>query len=303
MNPIKRISPQAILALREALSVIFWKKENLREFLKLTLDNDLIIATLDWNNTKREIVKELIERITTRQDIYQEYLLDLLLSVADFDDFSNLKYWDEDGSKIKIAREAVFNLRNHAKGYIQLSKEKEDAKSRKIDFEKKIKQVKSLNEELASLRDKFNKLALERDLQKRGYGLEKLLYDVFLLCELEPKGSFKNCGEQIDGAFTFQGTDFLLEAKWARQVDRGDLASFCHKVETKFKNASGLFVTIEGLTKEALSADFKSIIIMDCIDLIAVLDGRISLPDLLFKKRRKASETGKIYVNYENLVN
>jgi hypothetical protein len=303
MNIAKKISPQSILALRDALIVIFWKKEDLREFLKLTLDNNPIIATLDWNNTKREIVKELIARITTRQDIYQEQLLNLLLSVTDFDDFSNLKYWDEDGSKTKTARNAVNNLRNHTKGYIQLSREKEDAKNRKSDFEKKIKQIKSLNEELASLRDKFNELVSEKDLQKRGYKFEKLLYDIFLLYELEPKGAFKIYGEQIDGAFTFQGTDFLLEAKWARQVDRGDLANFCYKVETKFKNASGLFVTIEGLTKEALSTDFKSIIIMDYIDLIAVLDGRISLPDLLFKKRRKASETGLIYVNYQELAN
>ncbi|MDR3188768.1 MAG: restriction endonuclease [Prevotellaceae bacterium] len=303
MNIAKKISPQSIFALRDALSVIFWKKEDLREFLKLTLDNNPIIATLDWNNTKREIVKEVIERMTIRQDIYQEHLLNLLFFVANFDDFSNLKYWDEDGLKTKAARVAVNNLRNHTKGYMELSKENEDAKNRKSDFEKKIKQIKSLNEELALLRSKFNELVSEKNFQKRGYELEKLLYDVFLLYELEPKGAFKIYGEQIDGAFTFQGTDFLLEAKWSRQVDRGDLANFCHKVETKFKNTSGLLVTIEGLTPEALSADFKSIIIMDCIDLIAILDGRIRLPDLLFKKRRKASETGRIYVNYQELAN
>ena len=37
-NGKKKISPQAIMALKEALSVIFWKKEDLKEFLKLTIE-------------------------------------------------------------------------------------------------------------------------------------------------------------------------------------------------------------------------------------------------------------------------
>ncbi|GAP72868.1 hypothetical protein SAMD00024442_48_23, partial [Candidatus Symbiothrix dinenymphae] len=298
MSHSKKISPQAILALREALSVIFWKKEDLRDFLKLTLENNQIISTLDWNNanvTKREIVKELINRMSTRQDIFFEDLKGLLVAVSDFNDFSNLKYWDEDGSKAKKARESVLKLRNCTKGYIQLSKEEEESNSRKIESEKKIKIVKSLDAELLVLKERFYQLVSENNFQKRGYALETLLHDIFLLYELDPKGSFKNQGEQIDGAFTFQGSDFILEAKWAKQVDRNDLADFCHKVETKFKTAVGLFVTIDGVTKDAIDAYFKSIIIMDGVDIIAVLEGRIKLTDLLFRKRRRASETGNIY--------
>jgi hypothetical protein len=58
---------------------------------------------------------------------------------------------------------------------------------------------------------------------------------------------------------------------------------------------------MEGLTKEAISPDFKSIIIMDGLDIISILEGRVSLPDLLYKKRRRATETGKIYVSYCDL--
>lgn len=158
-----------------------------------------------------------------------------------------------------------------------------------------------MDDELRNLRGRFNQMAMLKDLQKRGYELEKFLYDLFLLYDLDPKGSFKNYGEQIDGAFTFQGTDYLLEAKWKNQVNRGDLANFCYKVETKFKLSAGLLISIEGVTKEAISSDFKSIIIMDVTDLIAVLDGRVSLTDLLFRKRRKAVESGKIYVPYNDL--
>jgi hypothetical protein len=38
---------------------------------------------------------------------------------------------------------------------------------------------------------------------------------------------------------------------------------------------------------------------MDGMDIIIILDGRVSLADLLFKKRRKAIETGNIYLNFD----
>lgn len=301
MNNAKKISPQAILALKEALSVIYWKREDLQQFIKLTIDHKTMVATVSWDGTKREAVKELIERMTSRPDLYKDDLMQLLIAVTDFDDYSNLTHWDEDGSKTRKAKAAVENLRTHTKGYIQITQEQEEAQKRKVESEKKIIKNKSLSQELSVLKDRFNTMSIARDLQKRGFDLEKFLYDLFLLYELEPKGAFKNHGEQIDGAFTFQGTDYLLEAKWKRQVDRGELANFCFKVETKFKTAVGLLVTIDGVTKEAISPDFKSIIIMDAIDIIAILDGRISLTDLLFKKRRKAIETGKIYINFGEL--
>jgi len=301
MNTEKKISPQAIIALKEALAVIYWKKEDLQDFLKIAIVNNAIIGTLNWSVTKREVVRELIDRMLGRPDFYKEDMMYLFIAVTDFDDFSKMKFWDEDGSKTRKAKEAVNRLRTHTKGYIQLSKEQEEAKTRRTETEKKNIKSKSLSEDLENLKIRFNQLATCKDLQKRGFELEKFLYDLFLLYELEPKGSFKNYGEQIDGAFTFQGTDFLLEAKWKRQVDRSELASFCYKVETKFKTAVGLLVTIDGVTSEAISPDFKSIIIMDGLDLITILDGRVTLTDLLFRKRRKAIETGRIYVNYDQL--
>lgn len=92
-----------------------------------------------------------------------------------------------------------------------------------------------------------------------------------------------------------------MEAKWKQQVNRTDLATFTFKVESKLKIAMGLLVTVDGLTPEAISPDFKSIIIMDGMDIISILDGRVSLPDLLYKKRRKAIETGNIYIPFNQL--
>lgn len=297
----KKISPQAILALKEALALIYWKKEELLDFIKLSIDNPFIVGTINWEVTKRESVKELIERMINRQDIYANDLMNFLISVSDITDFSHLKFWDEDGTKTKKAKAAVEKLRLLTKGHFQITKEQEEARTRKKAAESQINKSKSLENELESLKILFNQIATGKDFQKRGYELEKFLYQLFLLYDLQPKGSFKNYGEQIDGAFTFDKTDYLLEAKWKTEVNRSELATFCYKVETKFKTAVGLFVTIDGLTKEAISPDFKSIIIMDGVDITAILEGRVSFPDLLYKKRRKAIETGKIYVNFQNL--
>src|SRR5260221_4705747 len=173
MDKAKKISPQAILSLKEALSVIFWKKEDLQDFIKLTVVNNAIVGIIHWSGTKREAVKELIERMTNKPDIYNDDLITLFITVTDFDDFSNLKFWDEDGSKTKTARESVNRLRTHTKGYIQQTKEQEEAQKRKIETEKKIILNKSLANELNRLKERFNVLATTKDLQKRGFELEK----------------------------------------------------------------------------------------------------------------------------------
>lgn len=299
----KRISPQAILALKEALPIIFWKKEELQDFVSITLNKPTFVSTINWlgPQTKRESAKELIDRMTARLNMFQDDLLNLILAVTDITDLSHLDFWDEDGTKKIKANEAINKLRSLTKGYIEITKEQEEVRKRRIEAEKKIVQSRSLENELEILKEQFNKIAINPNANERGYQFEKFLVDFFCLFDLDPKGSFKICGEQIDGAFTFDSMDYLLEAKWKKGVDRNELASFSSKVNTKFKSAAGLLVTMEGLTKEAISESFKSIIIMDSSDVIAVLDGRVRLPDLLYKKRRRAAETGQIYISYGDL--
>ena len=48
---------------------------------------------------------------------------------------------------------------------------------------------------------------------------------LFILNDLDPKASFKIMGQQIDGAFTLDGTEFLFEAKWTKSlINSSDLA-------------------------------------------------------------------------------
>ncbi|MCK6559661.1 hypothetical protein HUU39_19255 [candidate division KSB1 bacterium] len=303
---MKKFSPNAILALKEALTHIYWKKQDLRSFVYHTVENKLFISTIDWdNNKKAESAGILVDRMVNRLDLYENDLMRLFDVTMHFDDFSHLKQWDDPETKIRKAKDAVEALRRHASGYFQLKEEKEKAEERKGVFDSMQKEKESFSNMLSVLKDDFMRLVVETNAQKRGFSLEKFLNSLFGLFDLEPKESFRIVGEQIDGAFTFDGNDFLLEAKWQEKpVDLGDLYKFGGKIEGRLKLTLGLAFSINGFTadyKESKSPLLKTMLLMDGADLVAVLENRIDLKDLLFRKRRHASDTGDIYFKHQNM--
>jgi len=152
----------------------------------------------------------------------------------------------------------------------------------------------------------FNTLILSDAKQPRGFELERLLYELFALFDLDPKKSFKTEGDQVDGAFTLDNQDFLLEAKWqAPPVDLADLRNFAGKITARLDNTLGLFIAVNGFSKAALDAshgDRPRIIGADGSDLSAVLEGRIDLRDLLKAKRRYAAHTGKVLLGATDIL-
>jgi hypothetical protein len=127
-----------------------------------------------------------------------------------------------------------------------------------------------------------------------------------VVIDLDPKASFKIIGEQIDGAFTFDNTDYLLEAKWQTDpVNAGDLYKFAGKISGKLKNTLGLFISMNVFSEECTqvkSEALKTMVLMDGEDLSVILEGRISLRDLLYRKRRHASRTGDIYLKAKDIL-
>jgi len=126
------------------------------------------------------------------------------------------------------------------------------------------------------------------------------------LFDLDPKSAFKITGEQLDGAFTFDGTDYLFECKWHKAlISIQDLDAFSGKLSRKLDNTLGLFLSINGFSEDAVKAHStgrRAMILMDGSDLMAVLEGRIDLIQLLLRKRRHASQTGNIYLRIHELL-
>jgi hypothetical protein len=143
------------------------------------------------------------------------------------------------------------------------------------------------------------------DPHQRGYQFEFLLNELFLLYDLEPRLAYKLAHEQIDGSFTFDTDDYIVEARWrVDPADRPDGDVFAKKVERKGKNAVGLFISVNGFT-EALRKVFSEstpFVIMNGADLYAVLDNRVRLDDLIRAKKRHANETGSCYLPASQVV-
>ncbi|MNP75502.1 hypothetical protein D3C76_1725690 [compost metagenome] len=82
--------------------------------------------------------------------------------------------------------------------------------------------------------------------------------------------------------------------------------AFSGKISRKLDNTLGLFLSINGFSSDAVlihSAGRSTILLMDGIDLLAVLENRIDFVSLIIRKRRYASQTGNIYLRVGEIVN
>lgn len=139
-----------------------------------------------------------------------------------------------------------------------------------------------------------NILMVENNAQKKGYMLEELINMLFQLYDISLLQSFRrnSGGEQIDGAIKLDGWHYIVEMKWTSQLtDMRQLDSLYGKVARSGKQTMGLFISINGWSSNVIPLmkqnPDKSIILIDGIDLRAVLSNQISLIELLQKKIAK----------------
>ena len=297
----KRINPAIFQPLKEALALAFWYKKDLRAFLSTALPDFGLISQLDWTDYKRNIVHHLVDTMAASQDKYRDELLDLILSTAEITDPSHLKRVEDGERKYDDAVAALKTLRDQVEPYRKLRSQAEESTRHRREEEAKAAVQRAVRERLLELKELLHELIRETNHQKRGYSLEKLLNQLFALFDIDAKSSFRIVGEQIDGAFTFDGTEFLFEAKWQQgSAAVADLDSFSGKINRKLENTLGLFLSVNGFQDSAIetfSQSRPSMFLMDGGDLSAVLEDRISLPELLTRKRQHASRKGEVFIS------
>ena len=212
MTPTRRINPAALYALKEALVLAFWYKRDLRGFLTSCLGRGELVAHLDWTDYKRSIVAQLVGSLAADQHRHFDELLNLTLATADMSDPSHLKRIEDGDRKYADAVAALKTLRDLVEPYRKLRTEEEEANHRREADRVEAQMQQAMTEKLAELRKSFYEI-VALPAQARGYALEKFLNGLFALFDIDAKAPFRISGEQIDGAFTFEG-EFLLEAKW-----------------------------------------------------------------------------------------
>lgn len=306
MENKKVIAPAAINSLTEALTNIYWYKSELRSFIMNTISDPSILVKLNWEDYKRNIVSTLVNFLAKYQDTYQNDLLKLMNEVCKINDFSHLERIEDGKEKAKIAKKSVEALRTQIKGHQDLVEEQKLQEKRRQKAYEKTLQVTGVQERLDEIKNDFYKLVGSDNPQARGFQLEKIIKELFNLFDLDSKASFRITGEQIDGAFTFESSDFLFEGKWQQElVGIQDLDAFSGKLTRKLDNTLGLFLSINGFSEDAVKAHStgrRLMILMDGSDIMGVLEGRIDLLQLLLRKRRHASQTGNIYLKLHEII-
>lgn len=298
---MKKIDPRAYNALADALAVIYWNKKNFARYLRGVLrDHPELLSGLDfYGETKRETAGRLVDRLMAREAKYQALSISLMLSVASMDSFPNLASQADGEQMITTAKAAVAEVGKWTKHHGDIAAEHERYAAQIAQASEEARKNRAFSHSLRALKDQFMAMHQDdSDPHKRGKEFEGFINQLFGLFDLEPRAAYSLEHEQIDGAFSFDTDDYILEARWWKKpVGRSHMDVFAKKIERKGKNALGLFLSVNGFTQDAL-AEYSSstpFITLDGADFFMILEERVRLEELLRRKKRHANETGDCF--------
>jgi hypothetical protein len=295
--------PDVIQALREALRHIHWYKNDLRRFL-LTLELPIgLVDKQPWHDPKEykvRIAGNVIDSLLAMGVDGLGPMRRLIKAVLDIPDFDHLLRLEDGAAKVQTARKNVESLRACVYRHDRDFHRREKSKGERKHTPQTASTVRTApnQAELTRLNDLYTKVASNPNYQERGRQFQSFLTVLFDSHDLHPRGTFRLEGQEIDGAFEFDNTQFLLEAKWEKdRIGNQPLESFSRRVEKRLENTLGLFISLNGYTTDGMKAlkqgTRPSIILMDGEDLAYVLQGLVDLTDLLKRKIRYAAQFGE----------
>ena len=293
-------------ALKEAVINIFWKKQDVRSLFERCSVDPILVSAQDWTRYKFHIVSPIIDSLNCDSNGIGP-LRRILQETLTYKDGNHL-LWLSDGQKRKReAERSLEHLRLLVKDHDAAKQSVEEQRQARLRKAEESKRGSHFQAKLAAIRDRFVAFCANSDHKKRGFGLEEVLYDLFFLFDLNPRGAFRRTGEQIDGAFVLAGDHYLLEAKWQEKpVILGDLRDLDGAVGSSLDNTLGLFLSVNDFSPEAIKSYSQGnrprLICMDGGDLMAVLDGRIELPDLLQRKKDFAVQKRRVFVRVGEIL-
>ena len=299
-------SDNIVTAMKEAVVNVFWKKQDVRSLLQRCEVDATLVAAQDWTKYKFHIVSPIIDALNGDPSGIGP-LRRILQETLSYKDGSHL-LWVSDGQKRKReAERCLEHLRLLVKDHDAAKQTAEEEKQVRLRKVEEAKRGAHFQSKLSEIHDRFIAFCGNSDHRRRGYGLEGLLYDLFFLFDLNPRGAFKRVGEQIDGAFVLDKDHYLLEAKWQEKpVILGDLRDLDGAVGSSLDNTLGLFISINDFSQDAIDSYSQGnrprLICMDGGDLMAVLEGRIELPDLLLRKKDCAVQKRRVFVRVGEIL-
>lgn len=303
----KRLSPAAWDALLEALAVFYWFRSDFEMFVRSELAaTPELLAPLSFSESKRIVATDLVKAMRKQEARYQDLAIDLLMRLSQFDrSFPKLTRLEDGALKVAAAQAALDEVQKVVAVHSKQAEAREQVRA-EATRDTEARDLRRTHDELLNaLKERFTEMWSMTDHQTRGRQFEGLLNELFALVDLRPRASYSLESEQIDGAFTFQTDDYLLEARWwDRPLQPKELNDFTMKIQAKAKNVLGLMVAVGGFTPGAIEKHSHGtpLVLMDGTDLFAVLDGRISFAEMLERKRRHAAETGSPMLSVSEMM-
>ena len=166
----KRLSPAAIVALKEALCVVYWYKPDLRSFLQQCLVNPSILATLDWGNSKRykrQIVADLVDYLCRGQDKHIGDLTKLCYEVCNIKSFKHLESLEDGDKKAERVRQAVEHLRQLVESHEDKEREEDAIAERQRRHAEKLRASAAVRQKLEEIKSRYMTLATSSNPQQR----------------------------------------------------------------------------------------------------------------------------------------
>lgn len=231
-----------------------------------------------------------------------------MLDIAAMDTFpyvEKIKKTEDRELNLLKAKNAVETLRSFTRNFDEVRDREAKRQAARAAHAESVAAIRTFSDDLAEIKQHYMELHVMENPQLRGPKFERMLNALFALFDLDPRLSYNLATEQIDGALTFDTDDYIIEAKWWKEpVGRPELDVFAKKIERKSKNTIGLFISNSGFTSDALEEYWKGtpFLAVDGEDLFHVLDGRIKLPEMIYTKRRHASETGSCMIRVRDFL-
>jgi hypothetical protein len=290
-----------------AVRDILWFREKVERFLERGGVPPAIMAEVRRAKADPTIKKcqRVVDLLEQSGESGAKVLQTLFAQISEWTDLTHLKTAEERG-KAQRSQDA---LKVEIKAYANRRKYQERKEREQQDERAAKRNLRPLDHvKLQDFRDRFDAAAVDTQAQRRGNELEQLINDI-LQYYCESKGPFRREGEQVDGHFRFDGHDYFCEVRWKKeQTNAADISVLRDRAAGGFGgDVRALFVSFNGFTKECLEslnhrAGQERVILMDGVDLRAVLNSDLAFDILLAEKLACAVREQRAFVSAREIV-
>lgn len=298
----KKLAPAFIQLTQDACLKAFWRKRELRLFLQQHKISEAKLATWHEDETKRDFLSRLFQELLQLDDnSVHAAILEMARSLAEMKYFPDLENWEDSTEKISAAHRAIARLKSEVD---ELNQQVRDTREReRLRKEAQERQQKAIvaKQSLRKLSDRLTGLIPLQGKQEGGYAFERWFYELAGFFEIPARPPYKAEGRQIDGSLTLDGTTFLIETKFTnKQTGAPDVDTFMTKITRKADNTMGILISMSGFSGVAIqeaSRDRTPMFLMDYSHFYnLILPGLMSLPEVIRRIKRHASQTGEAFL-------